>query len=165
MILAAMAVPQLMAGADRSRTYAAARFLATRMALARVQAVTRGATVGCQFTGEGASVAFTMYVDGNDDGVRTRDIATGIDGPIETPTRLDESFPGVTFQLDNGSGGAVQFGAGRILSFTPAGTATSGSAYVRGRDGSQYAVRVLGATARTRVLRYDPQRQEFLEVP
>ena len=165
MILAAMAVPQLMAGVDRSRTYAAARFLASRMALARAQAVTRGATVGCQFTGEGASVAFILYVDGNDNGVRTRDIATGVDTPIEAPTRLDEAFPGVTFQLEEGSGDAVQFGVSRILSFSPTGTATSGTAYVRGRDGSQYAVRVLGATARTRVLHYDALRGEFLEVP
>jgi hypothetical protein len=49
----------------------------------------------------------------------------------------------------------VQLGAGDILSFTAAGTATSGTVFVRGRDGSQLAVRVLGATGRTRVLRYD----------
>ena len=32
--------------------------------------------------------------------------------------------------------------------------ATSGTIYLRGRDGSRVAVRVLGATGRTRVLRY-----------
>ena len=42
-----------------------------------------------------------------------------------------------------------------ILSFSPNGTATSGSVYVVGRDQTQWAVRVLGVTARARVLRYE----------
>jgi hypothetical protein len=50
------------------------------------------------------------------------------------------------------------------VSFTPDGTASSGTVYVRGRGGAQYAVRVLGATARTRVLRYDVERREFVDV-
>lgn len=159
MVMAGMAIPQLLAGVDRSRTYAAARFLASQLALAR------GANVGCQFADDGGLTALTMYVDGNDNGVRTRDIEAGIDRPIQTPIRLGEAFPGVSFQLEAGgmSAGAVQFGASRIVSFTPAGTATAGTAYLRGRDGSQFAVRVLGASARTRVLRYDERRQEFLE--
>jgi hypothetical protein len=32
-----------------------------------------------------------------------------------------------------------------------------------GRDGSQYVVRVTGATARTRVLRYVPARDEWVD--
>jgi hypothetical protein len=42
-----------------------------------------------------------------------------------------------------------------ILSFSPNGTATSGSVYVVGRDRTQWVVRVLGVTARARVLRFD----------
>jgi hypothetical protein len=49
------------------------------------------------------------------------------------------------------------------MSFTPSGTATSGTIYIRGRDGSQFAVRVLGATGRTRVLRYLPARKEWTD--
>jgi hypothetical protein len=41
-----------------------------------------------------------------------------------------------------------------LLSFSPYGTATAGTVYVLGRDGTQLAVRVLGVTGRTRVLRY-----------
>jgi hypothetical protein len=51
-----------------------------------------------------------------------------------------------------------------LLSFTPTGTASSRTLYVRGRDGSQYAVRVLGATGRTRVLRYAPAIRAWVEV-
>ena len=51
-----------------------------------------------------------------------------------------------------------------LMSFTPLGTASSGTLYLRGRDGSQYAVRVLGATGRTRVLRYEPVTRTWVEV-
>jgi hypothetical protein len=42
----------------------------------------------------------------------------------------------------------------KLLRSTPDGTATSGSLYLHGRE-RQYAVRILGATGRTRVLRFD----------
>jgi hypothetical protein len=48
----------------------------------------------------------------------------------------------------------VRIGAARILTMSPDGTATSGTLYVQGRR-AQYAVRVLGATGRTRVFKYD----------
>jgi hypothetical protein len=51
-------------------------------------------------------------------------------------------------------GDGVRIGTSRILSMGPDGTATAGTLYLRGRRG-QYAVRVLGATGRTRVLRYE----------
>ena len=42
------------------------------------------------------------------------------------------------------------------LFFTPLGTATSGSIYVRGRDGSEFVIRDLGVTLRARVQRRRP---------
>jgi hypothetical protein len=51
-----------------------------------------------------------------------------------------------------------------LMSFTPIGTATSRTLYLRGRDASQYAVRVLGATGRTRVLRYVTATRQWIEV-
>jgi glutamate synthase domain-containing protein 3 len=57
----------------------------------------------------------------------------------------------------------VKLGASNLLSFTPLGTSTSGSVFVRGRDGSQFAVRVLGATGRARVLRYVPHSGEWTD--
>jgi hypothetical protein len=47
----------------------------------------------------------------------------------------------------------VRIGSARILTMSVDGTATSGTLYVRGRR-SQYAVRVLGVTGRTRMLQY-----------
>ena len=45
------------------------------------------------------------------------------------------------------------------FSFSPDGTATTGSVYLESRDGSRFAVRVLGATARIRIERYVTSRQ------
>jgi type II secretion system GspH-like protein len=161
-----MAIPQAAVTIDRSRAIAAARYLAARMALARTQAVSRSATVALRFDQEPGGIAFTAYVDGNHNGVRTRDIAAGIDRPMAEAVRLWELFPGVGIAAPAlEATDAVQIGSGNILSFTPAGTASAGTIYVRGRDGSQLGVRVLGATGRTRVIRYDARRGDWVETP
>ncbi|HEY6362859.1 MAG TPA: GspH/FimT family pseudopilin [Vicinamibacterales bacterium] len=157
LVLAGMALPQVLSGLDSSRAHAAARYLAARMALARSQAVARSSTVALRFSGEAATLSFAAYVDGNHNGVRSNDIESGADTRLDAPARPSDLFPGVAISSSFGSSG--------IVSFTPAGTATSGTVYIRGRDGSRYAVRVLGATGRTRVLRYDAARREFIEIP
>jgi prepilin-type N-terminal cleavage/methylation domain-containing protein len=164
LVLAGAAVPHVLSGLDASRTAAAARFLASRMALARAQAVARGTAVGIRFAGAAGTVSFASYVDGNGNGIRTGDIASGADRARDPPRLLAAAFTGVEFGLVvNGAIlPPVQFGTAGIASFTPEGTASPGTVYVRGRDGAQFAVRVLGATARTRVLRFDAARQQFV---
>jgi type IV fimbrial biogenesis protein FimT len=156
LVLSGMAVPQLLVSVDRSRTRAAARFLASRMALARSQAVARSQTVALRFARDAGGIGLTAYADANGNGVRSKDIASGDDSVLEASVRLSDLFPGVVVS-------ALSIGSSGILSFTPDGTATSGTVYIRGRDGTQYAVRVLGATGRTRVLRYDAQARDFVE--
>lgn len=156
LVLSGMAVPQLLASVDRSRARAAARFLGSRMALARSQAVARSQTVALRFAREPGGISLTSYADANGNGVRSSDIASGEDPILDVSVRLDDLFPGVVIsELSIGSSG--------IVSFTPTGTATSGTVYIRGRDGTQYAVRVFGATGRTRVLRYDARARDFIE--
>jgi type IV fimbrial biogenesis protein FimT len=156
LVLSGMAVPQLLVSADRSRARAAARFLASRMALARSQAVARSQSVALRFARDAGGIALTAYADANGNGVRSTDIASGDDPVLDPSVRLSDLFPGVVIS-------ALSIGSSGIMSFTPGGTATSGTVYVRGRDGTQYAVRVLGATGRTRVLRYDGQARDFVE--
>lgn len=153
--VSAIAVPQSLAAVDRARALSAARFLASRMALARSQAVMRSTHVALQFEDRPSGITFRMFVDGNRNGVRTTDISAGIDIPVEAPVRLDELYQGVLIAVSGAAGSdPVRLGASNLLSFTPFGTSTSGSIFVRGRDGSQFAVRVLGATGRVRVLRF-----------
>lgn len=163
-LLAVVAVPQAVGSIDRSRAFAAARYLAARIALAKAQAAMRAANVALRFEDTAAGVTFAVFVDGNGNGVRARDIASGIDRPLDPPMRLADMFPGVSIAVSDvpGTADPVRIGPTSFLSFSPLGTATPGTVYVRGRDGSQLSVRVFGATARTRVLRYMPRTREWV---
>jgi Tfp pilus assembly protein FimT len=163
-VMCAVAIPQTLSTIERSRAFAATRYLASRMALARAQAVSRSTTIALRFEDGAGGVTITAIRDGNRNGVRTRDIDMQIDTPLEAPVLLSDLFPGVEIGLASQTPGSdpVQLGASDILSFTPRGTASSGSIYIRGRDGSQWAVRVLGATGRVRVLRFVPMSGEWV---
>jgi hypothetical protein len=162
LVLGAMAIPQATAGLDRSRAGVAARYLSAQMALARMQAVTRTASVALRFGSADTGYEFDVFVDGNANGVLSRDIAAGIDMRIRPAERLREQFPTVTIDLrpDAGAGSdPVKIGQSNLLVFTAAGTATPGSVYVLGRDGTQFVIRIVGATARTRVQRFNAFRR------
>ena len=166
-VLAAMAVPQAFATIERSRTLAAAHHLAGRLALARTQAVGRAATIALRFDVVNGAVIYSVFADRNRNGVRTKDITDGIDRQIDPSIALSDLFPRVAIvngTTDPPSSGVQLSGGGSLLSFTPAGTATSGSLYIRGADRSQYAIRVLGATGRTRLQRYDEKRREWVAI-
>jgi hypothetical protein len=49
-----------------------------------------------------------------------------------------------------------------MVTFTPTGTATSGSLYIRGRRDAQYVVRVYGETGKTRVLKFVPRSGQWI---
>jgi prepilin-type N-terminal cleavage/methylation domain-containing protein len=162
-VMAGIAVPQVLVALDRQQAWAAARYLAGRMAMARSYAVTRSAHVALRFTGNGDDVMFQMFLDDNHNGVRTLDIASQVDRALDVPTRLSEMFPGVVIGIATELGtDPVRIGSTNLLSFTPLGTATPGTVYVRGRDGLQLAVRVTGPTGRTRLLRYVPRTREWV---
>ena len=162
--VSAIAVPQSLAAIDRARAMSAARFLASRLAVARSQAVMRSTHVALRFEDGPSGITFRMFVDGNRNGVRTADISAGTDIPVEPPVLLGELYQGVAIAVSGAAGSdPVKLGASNLLSFTPLGTSTSGSVFVRGRDGSQFAVRVLGATGRARVLRYLPHSGEWTD--
>ena len=162
-VLAAAAVPSLTAGIERTRTASAARYLAGRLASARSFAVSRSANVAVLLTVDGDTSITALYADGNGNGVRTREIAAGIDPPIGDAVRFSDQFPHVLLSLDDPDQGEASESSA-LLSFTPLGSASSRTVYVRGRDGSRYAVRVLGATGRTRVLRYVSATKAWVEV-
>jgi type II secretory pathway pseudopilin PulG len=171
-ILSTIAVAFATARLDQSRTAGAAWYVSGRLALARMESARRSAYVALRFLDNGGGYTFAGYVDGNRNGVRSRDIAAGIDRQLGLAEPLEERFPGVTFGICEGvtgvepgdsleGGNPIRIGGSGLLSFSPDGSATSGTVYVRGRGASQYAVRVLGATGRTRVLRYDFQNRRW----
>ena len=164
--LSAMAVPQFLSGLDDVRTAGAAQYMSSRFQRARMEAVLRSASVAVVFTKDAAGYSFAAYVDGNGNGVLARDIARGADPRIGAAERLPDQFAGVDFgslpglpPIDVGGTAPgtdpIRLGAGNSASFAPGGTSTSGTVYLRGRGGSQYAVRIFGDTGRTRRLKFD----------
>jgi len=164
--VAAAAVPLALNGLDRSRTSGAASYLASRLMLARLDAVKRSRFVAVQFVSKPDGYWFRTYADGNHNGVLARDISRGVDLPIDAEQRLDQQFPGVTFGICAGvppvvagdpfdTSDPIQTGQSSSMSFNPDGSSTSGSVYIRGACPNQFAIRVLGVTARARVFHFD----------
>ena len=164
-LVASFAVPQVLASMGALRGRAAARYLAGRMALARTQAVARGSAVALRFVEDKAGVSFSTFEDGNGNGVRVKDIDLRLDTLIEPPARLEDLFPGTAIALTSGTpaAAAIMLGGTDLLSFSPSGSSTSGTIHVRGPDGAQWAVRILGVTGRVRVLKYAPVAREWIE--
>lgn len=171
-MLAALAIPQVLATIDDSRALAAARYLSTRLQHTRMEAVVRARNLAVRFTQTGASFSYAIYQDGNGDGVLARDILRGIDTLLRAPERLPDLFSGVDFGAVPGLpaadvGGAapgadpVKLGAGNMVSFAPDGTSSTGTLYILGRRGAQYAVVVFGGTGKTRLSKWDARNHQW----
>ena len=169
--LAAVSIPVTAGALDELRTSMAARYLEGRIMNARATAVKRSARIGLRFEPVDTDCRIAEYVDGNGNGVRAADIASGVDPEVAQAEFIGSLFPGVGFGLHTGvpdvdgspstGSDGLRIGSSRILTLGPDGTATSGTLYVRGRRG-QYAVRILGITGRTRVLRFHPGTGQWI---
>ncbi|HEY3884514.1 MAG TPA: hypothetical protein VGL62_04860 [Vicinamibacterales bacterium] len=163
--LTAISVPQGLRALDDYRTAAAAHYLAQRLGAARIEAIKRSVFVGLRFEDSSPDYLITTVVDGNGNGLRSADLAKGIDRALTQPDTIGTHCSGVSFGILDGvpdadgvpvsSGDGVRIGVSKLLSMNPDGTSSSGTLYVHGVGRSQYAVRVLGATGRIRILKFD----------
>jgi Tfp pilus assembly protein FimT len=168
--------PALMGARDSVRADSAADYLAGRLHAARVEALKRRASVAVRFeaTASGDDYLVATYVDGNGNGVRAADITAGVDVQLRAAECVADQFPNVHFGFEggvsdvNGTSTAsdpdpIRVGSSRMLSFSPTGTSSSGTVYLRGRGRHQVAVRVLGGTGRVRSLAYDFVTGQWLQ--
>ena len=173
-IVAAVAVPVVGGTLDRERTRVGAQHLAGQLQRARLESLKRGASVALRLSITGTERAeMRLYVDGNGNGVTERDIDGGIDRPLTPPMWLDAHARDVSLRINQlvediaGSGelapgdDPLRIGHSAFVTFSPLGSATSGTMYVAARRGPQMAVRVFGATGRIRVLRFDAQARRW----
>ena len=160
-----IAMPQVVGALDDLRTTGAARLVSTRLQKARMEAILRSRDVALRFTPEGSGYRFAFYVDGNGNGVLTRDIDRGVDRPLGSVERLRQNFPGIEFgtlpglpAIDPGGvppgNDPIRLGSSNSVTFTARGTSSTGSLYIRGRR-AQMAVRIYGDTGKTRLLKFD----------
>jgi len=170
--IGAAALPQLLTSVDDIRAAGAARYVAARLQLARMEAVGRGRSVALRFARSGGSFTFASYIDGNRDGVRSRDILDGVDYLLQGSERLPDRFAGVDFGALSGlppadptgtAPGAdpIRLGSSDMVSFSPLGTSTTGTLYLKGRRDAQYAVRVFGETGKARTLKFNKRSGQW----
>lgn len=80
-----------------TRETGAARAFAMRVRQTRLEAIQRSEGVALQFVTSSAAPSFRAYVDGNGNGIRTREIASGIDPPLSPVMALNDGLGGVRF--------------------------------------------------------------------
>lgn len=176
-LLATLTVPPLRQQIAQHRVRLAAAEVASTLWTARGSAVRYGVAVAVRFEmlesdTDAAAAVFSLYADGDGDGVRTADLGIGTDPRIRRPARLLHVGSGVRFGIpDNleprefaGSGrldrldDPVRFGRSDIASFSPAGTASPGTVFLT--DGYHlFAVRVYNRTGKIQILRYVRERE------
>jgi hypothetical protein len=114
---------------------------------------------------------FVLYQDGDRDGVRNDDITKGIDKPLSHPRVVFREARNITIGLldvpvKDADGDLVKspvvFGNSTICSFSPMGESTPGTIYITDNDGGLWCVRVYGASAKIRTLRYDPGKKKWV---
>ena len=139
----------------------------------RSRAITRATHAGVKFTRAGNTWVYSLYDDGNGNGIRSAEIASGVDRRYAGPSMLMPQFNiasiallSTTIRDPDGdalppTASAVQFGSSTLCSFSPTGSATSGTVYITDGAGHLCAVRVYGPSGRVRLLRYDAGRRRW----
>ena len=134
---------------------------------ARSYAISRGRNVGLKFRRNGDRWEWALYGDGNGNGVRTAEIASGVDRPLGVylPWSRNDVRPAIMTGIrvpDPSTAGRyldriddpIRFNNSDICSFSPIGESTPGSVYLWNAGDRMAVVRVFGTTAKIRTLYY-----------
>jgi hypothetical protein len=134
---------------------------------ARMYAITQGVNVGLKYRIRNGRAEWAIYGDGNGNGVRSADIASGVDRSIGALViwSRDDVRPGIMRDASipdpDGSGrlsgnvdDPIRFNRSDICSFSPLGESTPGSIYLWDGHDRMAVVRVYGRTGKIRTLYY-----------
>jgi Type II transport protein GspH len=162
-VMAGVSVPYVRAYAVEAHLLGAGRMFAGEFRQARSIAIRRNTYTAIRFEQVDGIDYYATYVDGNSNGVRSVDIASGVDALISGPRRLDGKATGVRVGINPGvpapppdtglldPSDPIRFGSSNMLSFSPLGTATPGTFYLAGET-LQAGVRVTGGSSRVRLM-------------
>jgi type II secretory pathway pseudopilin PulG len=163
LLVASFSMPSLRAYSQEVHLMGAAQSFRGQFREAYSIAIKRNVETAIRFETGPDGPAYSIYIDGNHNGVLSADIASGRDRRIAGPRPLDAGAAGVRVGInpdvpaippDSGildPTDPIRFGRSNMLSFSPMGTATPGTFYLAG-DGAQAAVRVTPESARVRIL-------------
>ena len=173
LVMAGVAVPVIGGALEREHTVIGAQYLSAHVQRARLESLKRAAAVAVRLEVLDGRTSVQLFVDGNGNGVLQKDIDRHIDPALTTAEWLDDHARGVSLQINQpiaGVGGGPDLAAGddplrignsSLVSFSPLGSATSGTLYVAARQGPQMAIRIYGATGRVRVLMFDARARQW----
>jgi len=134
---------------------------------ARMYAITQSVHVGLKYRIRNGRAVWAIYGDGNGNGVRSAEIASGVDPSIGVLVlwSRDDVRPaimtGASVPDPDGSGrlsgspdDPIRFNRSDICSFSPTGESTPGSIYLWDGHDRMAVVRVYGRTGKIRTLYY-----------
>lgn len=174
-LVAAVGYPPFARTTSALRLELAAEQAAATLQAARIYAVRHRAKVAVKFhTDDDGTVTFALYRDGDGDGVRKNDIATGRDPEVWAPRRVTYLDHTIRFGFPEGQlprhpghsdrrlerrDDPIRFNRSDMASFNPLGTATPGSIYLTDHYGHLVAVRVYHLSGKISVLTYDAENE------
>jgi prepilin-type N-terminal cleavage/methylation domain-containing protein len=172
----AVALPAAAMIRDGGRAAAGARTMATILSAQRWKSVTGHRVRGLQFRKVGGTWSWREVADGNGNGLRSAEITRGIDPVLAPDDALFKRVPDVTLGFPpggpypeappgietlNAGDDPVRFGRSDLVSFSPVGSASSGTIYVTDGRRGLFAVVLFGPTARLRVWRFRPEDRRW----
>jgi len=174
-IVMTFGIPAVLDATARMRVNLAAVEAATALRLARMTAVRSRTYVAIRFERRGDVVTWGLYGDGDGDGVRARDVRSGVDVELQAPLPLrrvggsvDLGFPPGQPPRDPSGrgrldrlGDPIRFNRSDMASFSPTGASTPGSLYFTDGKSRLAVVRVFGRTGKVKVRAYDPETEEW----
>jgi prepilin-type N-terminal cleavage/methylation domain-containing protein len=176
-LVLALGAPALLEATARLRVELAAAEVAGALRAARSHAIRRGELVAVKFRiGADGRVTFTLYRDGDGDGVLNRDIDSGVDpevAPAQSLAHLGRrvrfGFPPGRPPRDPGDprrrldrrDDPIRFNRSDLASFSSLGGSTPGSLYLTDGRRQLVVVRLFGRTAKVKVLRWDARRDAW----
>lgn len=158
------------------RVAAGAREMAMTFHALRWKAAARHRSHGLLFERQGESWVWREVADGNGNGLRTAEVRAGTDPTLAGPFRMEARVRGVRLGLLPGEGipripprggvlddadDPVRFGRSDLVSFSPLGSASSGTLFLTDGKNELYGVVLFGPTSRVRVWRYDRRVGEW----
>ena len=160
-LMGSVALPNIRGFRQESALIGAAQRFKAEFMRARSIATMKNTQTAIRFEKDSSGQTFySTYIDGNFNGVYSAEIAVGIDPRIAGPFRLDAGQAGVIVGVlpdvpapDGGKLGTepIRFGNSRMVSFSPIGTGTPGTFYLRTKS-TMAGVRVTAGSARVRIM-------------
>jgi prepilin-type N-terminal cleavage/methylation domain-containing protein len=172
-VLALIVVPRLNRSIRRTALRAVAVSLTQLLIDTREQAATLSQGIAVRFFAVDGVWQYARYADGNGNGVRTSEIASGIDPQIEPPRPLFTGTgftPGIVEGVPDPDSGAlltkaippVNFNHSSLCSFSPEGSGTPGTLYVTDNSGLIAAIRSSGSSGYVHTLFFDPESHSWI---